>query len=74
METPVREDTLLTVQEVATLLKVPPSWVHEHTRRDCNDRIPGFRLGKYWRFSEDDVAAWLAARRTTDYQHNGHSP
>jgi excisionase family DNA binding protein len=73
METAVREDTLLTVREVATLLKVPPSWVYEHTRRNCRDRIPGFRLGKYWRFIEEDVAAWLSARRTKQFPDNGHS-
>jgi excisionase family DNA binding protein len=50
---------LLTVEEVATLLKVDKSWVYERTRRRSVDRIPGFRLGKYWRFRETDVLAWL---------------
>lgn len=68
METNVREDTLLTVTEVAEILKVPRSWVYGHTRHDSKDRIPGFRVGKYWRFVEADVVAWLAARRM-----NGHS-
>ncbi len=66
METTVREDTLLTVRELAEILKVPPSWVYEHTRDRSKDRIPGFRLGKYWRFAEVDVIAWLAARRTSE--------
>jgi excisionase family DNA binding protein len=66
METTIREDILLTVHEVAQLLKVPPSWVYEHTRQRSRDRIPGFRLGKYWRFVEADVVAWLAARRNLD--------
>jgi excisionase family DNA binding protein len=43
--------SLLTVEEVAELLKVPVSWVYEHTRKRGLDRIPGFRLGKYWRFA-----------------------
>jgi excisionase family DNA binding protein len=63
MNTEVREDTLLTVSEVAEILKVPPSWVYEHTRERSRDRIPGFRIGKYWRFAEADVLAWLANRR-----------
>lgn len=63
------ESHLLTVREVAQLLQVPVSWVYEQTRRRCADRIPGFRLGKYWRFTEDDVTAWLAAKRTKDYHH-----
>ena len=48
---------LLTIEEVAELLRVPPSWVYERTRRRSIDRIPGFRLGKYWRFRESDVLA-----------------
>ena len=51
--------SLLTVEEVAELLRVPPSWVYERTRRRAADRIPGFRLGKYWRFRESDVLAWI---------------
>lgn len=63
------ENHLLTVGEVAELLQVPISWVYERTRRRCPGRIPGFRLGKYWRFSSEDVTAWLAAKRTNDYHH-----
>jgi excisionase family DNA binding protein len=66
MDTTVREDTLLTVHEVAEILKVPPSWVYGRTRERSKDRIPGFRLGKYWRFAEADVLAWLAAKRSPE--------
>jgi len=52
-------DSLLTVGEVAELLRVPPSWIYGRTRRRSVDRIPGFRLGKYWRFRRADVLAWL---------------
>jgi excisionase family DNA binding protein len=65
----VREDSLLTVHDVAQILKVPPSWVYEHTRERCRDRIPGIRIGKYWRFLEKDVLAWLAAKRSNNYDH-----
>ncbi len=58
------EAILLTVQEVAEILRVSPSWVYEHTRERCKRRIPGIRLGKYWRFIEADVVAWVAAQRT----------
>ena len=66
MEIGTHEEKLLTVQEVAQILKVSPSWVYEHTRERCPDRIPGIRLGKYWRFVEEDVLAWLATKRTND--------
>src|ERR1700674_4321512 len=54
---------LLSVHDVADLLQVPASWVYGHTRDRCPDRIPGFRLGKYWRFDEADVLAWIQRRR-----------
>jgi excisionase family DNA binding protein len=54
---------LLTVEEVAELLNVPASWVYGKTRRRSVGRIPGFRLGKYWRFREADVFAWIERQR-----------
>jgi len=60
---PAARGALLTVEEVAELLKVPVSWVYERTRLRGINRLPGFRLGKYWRFSEADVFAWLERQR-----------
>ena len=56
-------NTLLTVEEVATLLRVPLSWVYDRTRKRGAERIPGFRLGKYWRFREADVLGWIERQR-----------
>lgn len=56
-------DRLLTVEQVADLLQVPPSWVYGRTRSRAADRIPGFRLGKYWRFRDTDVLNWLETQR-----------
>ena len=53
------ENELLTVSEVAALLKVPVSWVYEHARHTGNGRIPHIKLGKYLRFQETAVRAWL---------------
>jgi excisionase family DNA binding protein len=50
---------LLTVEELSELLKVPVSWVYQRTRQRGLNRLPGFRLGKYWRFRKSDVLAWL---------------
>lgn len=57
------DHALLTIAEVAEILNVPPSWIYERTRRRGADRIPGFRLGKYWRFRKADVFAWLDRQR-----------
>jgi len=54
---------LLTVEEVAVLLHVPVSWVYGRTRKRSLERLPGYRLGKYWRFCEDEVLAWLVSHR-----------
>jgi excisionase family DNA binding protein len=57
--------TLLTVEEVAELLRVPVSWVYERTRKRSLERIPGFRLGKYWRFRQADEFAPAASGNET---------
>jgi len=55
---------LLSVEEVAELLQVPFTWVYERTRRRGRDRLPGFHLGKYWRFDEGEIRAWLELQRS----------
>ena len=53
------ENELLTVSEVAGMLKVPASWVYDHVRHKGKERIPHIKLGKYLRFQETAVRAWL---------------
>ena len=57
-------DRLLTVGDLAELLRVPTSWVYERVRNGATNRIPGYKLGKYWRFRESDVMAWLERQRS----------
>jgi excisionase family DNA binding protein len=52
---------LLTVEEVADLLHVPVSWVYGRMRKRSLERLPAYRLGKYWRFRETEILAWLAS-------------
>ena len=54
---------MLTVAEAAALLKLPVSWVYERTRRKGTERIPHFRLGKYLRFSQQELLDWLQTLR-----------
>jgi len=54
---------LLTVKDVAELLRVPVSWVYDRTRKRSLDRLPGIRLGKYWRFREADIEEWIERQR-----------
>jgi excisionase family DNA binding protein len=61
-ETETGRSRLLTVEEVAVLLHVPVSWVYGRTRKRSLGRLPGYRLGKYWRFREEDITAWLESQ------------
>jgi excisionase family DNA binding protein len=56
-------ERLLTIQQVAELLHVPASWVYGRTRRRSAERLPGIRLGKYWRFREEEIHAWVERQR-----------
>jgi excisionase family DNA binding protein len=58
---------LLTVDEVAALLKVSRSWVYEHTRKRGrkDDQLPHLKLGKFVRFDPRLVRAFLARRTRT---------
>lgn len=58
-------DELMTVEEVAALLKVSKSWVYEHTRSrgvPRSERLPSIKLGKYVRFDARTVRAFLVQR------------
>ena len=55
-------EPLLTIQDVAKLLRVPVSWVYDRLRKNAPSPLPGFKLGKYWRFRQTEIVAWLNAR------------
>jgi excisionase family DNA binding protein len=52
-------DQILTVTEIAQLLKMTPGWVREKCRRRSRNPLPCFRPGRYLRFDRDEVLAWL---------------
>jgi excisionase family DNA binding protein len=49
--------TLLTAQDVAERLNVSPEWVWAQARAG---RIPHIRLGRYRRFREEALEAWIS--------------
>jgi len=64
----VKEDTekeLLTIQEMAQLLKVKQSWLYSRTMHTGTNAIPRLKLGKYLRFNPGAVMEWIEA------QYNG---
>jgi excisionase family DNA binding protein len=57
---PSPADRLLDAAQVAELLNEPTSWVREHTRSGAIPHVP---LGRYVRYVEADVLAWLEGRK-----------
>ncbi len=67
---PADEDLheLLTVEDVAALLRVSKSWVYEHIRSrhmPRTDRLPYIKVGKYVRFEMQAVRTFLKSRSRT---------
>lgn len=64
-------DRLLTAEEVAELLSVPPRWVREHTR---SGKLPHVRLGRYVRFDRADVLGWVEGQKAGGAAWRKHRP
>lgn len=47
-------ESLVTPQEMAQILKIPVSWIYQHTRLG-QEAIPHIRMGKYVRFNPTEV-------------------
>lgn len=50
---------ILTPAELADRLRVPITWVYEHTAKGCGNPVPVLRVGRYLRFVWPDVEQWL---------------
>jgi len=51
---------VLTLKEVAALLKVKTSWLYQRTcDRSIRGGIPHFKLGKLLRFDRTEVVDWF---------------
>ena len=58
----------LTIEELASLLRVPKGWIYARTRERSPNTIPYLKVGKYLRFRLSEVQGWL------DAQHRGWHP
>jgi excisionase family DNA binding protein len=54
-----QDPELLTISELAAILKVPRSWIYAHTRSNSRTRLPYIKIGKYLRFYEGEVREFL---------------
>lgn len=57
------ERELLTIDQVAELLKVPKTWIYQRTRERSSNTIPYYKVGKYLRFKSSEVQGWLQEQR-----------
>jgi excisionase family DNA binding protein len=56
---------LLTLEEMAARLRVNQSWLYRQTKRHGPGSIPRLKIGKYLRFNEAEVMAWLMENQRT---------
>ena len=54
---------LLTVDDMARQLRVKPSWIYGETRKTGPGTIPRIKVGKYLRFTLEEVMDWLKAHQ-----------
>lgn len=59
-----RPDDLLTVQEVAELLRVPAATLRYW--RYCHTGPVGFKIGRYVRYERSEVQSWLHQQCAAD--------
>ena len=59
--TPQPKDELWTVEETCRYLKVARRTLYRYIEEH---RLPGFKLGKEWRFVRSDLERWIRARPT----------
>jgi excisionase family DNA binding protein len=51
-----RENDILTIEEVATYLRLTPQTIYKWAQEK---RIPAVKLGKEWRFRKTIIDCWL---------------
>lgn len=54
---------LLTVGEVAGLLRVPPSWIYARTCDGAEETLPHLKFGRHLRFERAAILEWIEGRR-----------
>jgi excisionase family DNA binding protein len=60
-------DEILTLAEVASLLKVAEKTVYTMAQRG---EIPAFKVRGQWRFKRDDLDQWIEHQKLSQRDHN----
>ena len=51
------EDTVFTVQEVASYLRMQPVTIYKHAKAG---KLPCFKVGANWRFKKSTIDRWIS--------------
>jgi len=62
------QDEVLTLQEVAGLLKIAERTAYMMVQRGD---LPGFKVGGQWRFKRKDIDAWMEAQKRVEHRERG---
>ena len=54
--TPLSQNDVLTVAELAAYLRVPKSTIYKLAQERC---LPGLKVGRHWRFQRAAIDRWL---------------
>ena len=57
------EDSVFTVQEVATYLRMKPVTIYKHAKAG---KLPAFKVGANWRFKKSTIDRWISEQETHD--------
>lgn len=60
-----KEQTIITVEELAALLGVHRITVYRHLKES---KLPGFKIGRVWRFNREEISNWIAQQHLKDGQ------
>lgn len=55
-----QDETMLTVEEVATLLSIPVDTVNQKARAG---EIPAYKYYREWRFNKSEIKTWLESKK-----------
>ena len=64
---------LVTVEQLAELLRVPTSWVYSRTRTAGLTGFPVLKRGKYCRFEVNAVLEWLRVQNSDERKNAANS-
>ena len=65
---------LMTVEEVAQMLRVPCSWVYARTSGESADSLPFLKIGRHLRFRRAEIEHWLESCHRNALKPSGSQP